>query len=198
MRPNPIRGRVSRERGGWKPAKKRSMWVRVLSALFLAFTVLCVVLFVNSVVRGEWNVDEWDEFVAGAGIMATLLLFALAANMWKTWWVRLFGSAGLFTFAATLLVMAGVMIVDPWSAIDFGRSSKANFESPGEVRFFSVIWGLFGILLLAIWASRVHDWWQKKRGSTPKPGWQRGAERRLARQQKRASGSTRRKLKRYG
>jgi hypothetical protein len=164
MRLKPIYGKASWQPGARrKQGKQRSVRARVLSALFLAFVLLCVALFVRAAVHGQRNFDEWQELVVGAGFMATLLLFALAANTWGTRWAGLFGAAGLSVFAADLLGTATVMIADPWSAIDYGRRGKVHFDSPGEVVFFGVICGSFGVLLLTIWAGIVHTWWQEKR-----------------------------------
>jgi hypothetical protein len=163
MRLKPIRGKASWQPGRRKQVKQRSVRARVLSALFLAFAVLCVALFIRAAVRGQRDFDEWHELVIGAGLVAALLLFALAANTWGTRWAGLFGAAGLFALAADLLGGAGAMIADPWSAIDYGRRGKVHFDSPGEVLFFGVIWASFGVLLLAIWAGMVHTWWQEKR-----------------------------------
>ena len=132
---------------------------RLLSALFLAFVLLGVWLLVDSIMRGRHPVEKWSDLADlafGTLFLLALLCFALTATLTTNAigkrWAERFGLAGLFILAATFILTAAFMLVDPWSSISPGYGGKANFHTPGEVRFFGVLWGSIGLTLLLVWA----------------------------------------------
>lgn len=161
MRRSPVRGKASRRLTRRSSAKRRPVRPRLLSALFLAFVLLCGWLLADSIMRGRHTVEKWSDLADlafGTLFLLALLCFALTATLTTNAigkrWAEGFGLAGLFILAATFILAAAFMLVDPWSSI--GHGGKANFDTPGEVRFFGVAWGSVGFILLLVSVGLLH------------------------------------------